>query len=153
MTTLTIIRGLPGSGKSTLAERLVEENYDDKLGYGPDWWEADLFFEQTYGGGYRFDPKRLSDAHQWCYSNTLKSLRDGVDTIVSNTFTRVWEMQRYLDLVKIVPDLKIKIIEVKTQYESIHGVPSEKTRQMALRWESIPQDVSKSLSLSVEVVE
>lgn len=150
MPVLTIIRGLPGSGKSTLAERLVDEDHmnDSSESYPVEWFEADMFFEHTYGKGYKFDGSHIRDAHDWCYFNVLKSLRDDINTIVSNTFTQAWEMSRYLNLRDIIPDLQIKIIEVKTQFKSVHGIPDEAFERMQKRWEDVPED----LDIPVEVI-
>ena len=156
MPKLTLIRGLPGSGKSTVAQKLWQEvwldNLDDATVRPPDRWEADDFFTHSFNHEYHFDGALIRDAHAWCYSNTLKSLRDGMDVIVSNTFTQVWEIKKYLLIQEYVPGVEIEIIEVKTQFESIHGVPEEKIRQMSARWESIPQDVVDSCSATVRVI-
>lgn len=147
MPDLILIRGLPGSGKSTVASKMVR----DRTLIPIDWWEADQFFEDG-NGGYEFEPRLLRQAHDWCYTNTLKSLRDGVDTIVSNTFTQAWEMEKYLGIGEWVQNLNIRIIEVKTSFESVHGVPAEKLRQMAARWESLPEDIVEEVGATVEVI-
>lgn len=131
MPTLTIIRGLPGSGKSTLAKK-ISELTDAR------WFEADKFFTNKSTGEYNFDPELLGDAHSWCYLNTLKSLRDGHDVVVSNTFTRAWEYAKYVSMRDKITDLEVKVIEVLTQYESIHSVPAETLKKMQQRWEPTP---------------
>lgn len=157
MTTLTLIRGLPGSGKSTLAQKLWQDVWSasltDPTVIPPDRYEADDFFVNSYTNEYRFDSSLLGDAHNWCYENTLKTLRDGVDVIVSNTFTKVWEIKRYLELGDKIPDLEIRVIEVKTQYENIHGVSEEKIWEMSARWQDIPKDIIEKRSISVEVIQ
>lgn len=152
MTTLTLIRGLPGSGKSTLAQKLLDDEYMTEEPVG--WYEADQFFSnQLDEDVYHFDATLLGEAHNWCYLNTLKSLRDGIPVIVSNTFTKFWEIKRYLELGDKIPHLEIRVIEVKTQYENIHSVSEEKVREMSARWQDIPSDVIAERSIRVEVVE
>ena len=130
---LYIVRGLPGSGKSTYV-RDCSDAWDD------DHWEADMFFEND-AGDYRFDGKLIEEAHKWCYTNVLRSLRNGYNVWVSNTFTRVWEMTPYIDMVNLVEeDVEIVIIEIKTQFESIRGVPEKTLKSMKDRWEEIPAE-------------
>lgn len=124
MCNLFLLRGLPGSGKSTLARKF---NYD--------WFEADMFFETPFG--YEFDIARIKDAHNWCYYNTMKSLKCGSHVVVSNTFTTNWEMERYVKLKEIFPKINIIIINVTTQFETIHGVPEETMKKMKDRWEEV----------------
>lgn len=83
--TLTIIRGLPGSGKTTLAQQL-----------GQPYFEADQFFMDATGN-YSFQANRLGEAHAWCLESVKATLESGQDCTVSNTFTRRWEMQPYMD--------------------------------------------------------
>lgn len=145
MPTLTLIRGLPGSGKSTIARKLLHEYMNEEP---VDWYEADSFFENPLDVDvYHFDAALLKEAHDWCYLNTFKSLRDSFDVIVSNTFTRNWEMARYINLVDKVEDLTIKVIEVKTQFESIHGVPADKMVQMQARWQNLPDDFPHEITV------
>lgn len=121
---LTIVRGLPGSGKSTYAKTLDCVHY-----------EADQFFDMN--GVYVYDMKLISAAHDWCYSKTVRALRNGHDVVVSNTFTKLWELDRYLAIPGLLPNVVIEVVEMKTQYTNVHGVPEDKLKQMATRWEDI----------------
>ena len=118
--TLTIIRGLPGSGKTTLAREM-----------GAPFFEADQFFEDEKGD-YRFDGPRITFAHAWCLAQVKASLESGSDTTVSNTFTRRWEFQPYLDL-----GFPVRIIEVHGPWKSIHAIPEASLAKMRDRWEVI----------------
>ncbi len=145
--TLYIIRGLPGSGKSTLARQLV--------GRG-NYFEADMYF--TKDGVYRFDPTKLQAAHAWCFSEVQKAMesryteyKDNIDgfegsylscmepVAVCNTFSQLWEMQPYLDLVKRpeYADWSVCIVEMQNNFGNTHGVPTEAIERMRNRWEKI----------------
>jgi hypothetical protein len=136
---LYIIRGLPGSGKSTKANELSD--------WGTYHYEADMFF--TFDGEYKFNSQLLGAAHDWCYSNTVRRLSQGCDVIVSNTFTKLWELERYLAIPGLLPDVTVSVIEMKTQYESIHNIPEEKFNQMVARWEEIPDVWSTMWNINV----
>jgi len=145
---LYIIRGLPGSGKSTFARRLV--------GRG-NYFEADMYFTDEKGV-YRFDPTKLQAAHAWCFSEVQKAmesrytqykdneygfegsyLSDLEPVAVCNTFSQLWEMQPYLDLVKRpeYADWSVCIIEMQNNFGNTHGVPTEAIERMRNRWEKI----------------
>lgn len=145
MAKLIIVRGLPGSGKSTYAETILEDN-PSAVHY-----EADQFFTK-WPVGYSYDIRLISAAHEWCYSNVVRSLWQGSDVVVSNTFTKPWEMERYMGIPTIVDGVTVSVVEMRTQYENIHGVPVEKLKQMAARWEPIPQAWIDD-GLKVEIVE
>ena len=134
MPTLYIIRGLPGSGKSTHASDLFEQIHTT-TGHTPEWFEADMFFN-TRDLKYNWNPKYLPAAHNWCYFNTLQALYTNTDTIVSNTFTTGSEVSNYLNLRTLIPNLRIELIELHTQFKSIHNVPDEAIARMRNRWES-----------------
>lgn len=130
MSKLILIRGLPGSGKSTLAKYI--KNY---CGHTYTRWEADAFYDTLEG--YVFDPSLIKDAHMWCYTNVVRDIRGDQNVIVSNTFTTNWEMEKYFQLKEKFPDLEIIVINVTTQFDSIHGVPEETFNKMKNRWEDV----------------
>ena len=126
MATLTLIRGLPGSGKSTLAQAVcngVEAGISIH-------YEADMFFEDE-DGRYTFDGQQIGEAHEWCQESTRQSLANGLNVVVSNTFTTLREMQPYLDMKYD----KLQIIECKGNFGSIHDVPAAAVERMKARWE------------------
>src|SRR3546814_510645 len=119
---LVIIRGLPGSGKSTLANKMAGQDYQH--------FEADMYFMQD--GVYRYDASRIRDAHDWCKMMTRSALGRGERVVVANTFTRLTEMQPYLDMCG-----NVRVIEATGRWPNVHGVPPERIQQMAERWEPL----------------
>jgi tRNA uridine 5-carbamoylmethylation protein Kti12 len=157
MTKLYIIRGLPGSGKSTYARQFirsqedaaiqnfikeVDMTFDDIPGFLH--IEADMFFETDTN--YNFDTRLLRTAHQWCYANAVKHLRNGFNVVVSNTFTTMKEMAKYLEINDFVDDVAIEVIEIKTQFKSVHNIPDEKFQQMKDRWQEIPEELGLKIT-------
>lgn len=132
MRRLYLVRGLPGSGKSTFAKRLLTTRSHDTVHY-----EADDYFVGE-DGEYRFDPKKLPMAHQRCFENTLIALSQGFDVVVSNTFTQLWEMDKYLDI-STVNDVEVEIwvFAMTESFGSIHGVPEDTLKKMRDRWQPL----------------
>ena len=118
---LTIIRGLPGSGKSTEAKKLNVFHI-----------EADMF--QMKNGKYCFDANYQRKAHELCYECVVEMLSTRSDCVVSNTFTQLWEMERYLTMAKHF-GADIEVIRMETKYESIHDVPDDVYEKMRERFE------------------
>ncbi len=142
---LVLVRGLPGAGKSTYAQ----STYPNHLHL-----EADRFFEQENGWGteYVFDFRLLKAAHDWCYSNTLLHLRNGANVVVSNTFTQRWEMERYLTIPELFPEVDVHVVELRTQFQNVHGVPEAKMEVMKGRWESVDEDFKKVYNFTFEAI-
>lgn len=124
MQQLILIRGLPGSGKSTLAKQLKDFVHV----------EADMFF-RLLDGTYRFMPEKLKDAHDWCLKRATEAIEVGHDVVVSNTFTRYWEMEPYLELAERF-DIYPQVLECHQTFQNIHGVPEEAIVKMRARWEA-----------------
>lgn len=120
---LVLIRGLPGSGKSTMANKFVAQGFKH--------YEADMFF--TVDGVYAYDASRIRDAHAWCQRMTRQALNEGRRVVVSNTFTRLQEMEPYRGMSE-----RIRIVEARGRWQNTHGVPEEMVRRMARRWEALP---------------
>lgn len=149
---MILIRGLPGSGKSTLAKFLLKvlqtgagEAVDSYSAVDTHWLEADMFFENPQTGEYKFDPELLKDAHEWCQKSASIGLQSGANVIVSNTFSRIWEMQPYLDMAEefdvelVVHDLKNAGLSVEALWaRGVHSVPVEAIEKMWGRWEDFP---------------
>jgi hypothetical protein len=90
-------------------------------------------------GNYEFNPSWLHAAHTWCLDSATAFLIKGIDVVVSNTFTTMKEMQPYIDLAQRF-GLELVIIEMRTQYGSIHGVPEATMEKMRNRWVTLPED-------------
>lgn len=125
MSKLYIIRGLPGSGKSTLARRLSQQ-------LKAEHWEADMYFTDK-DGHYQFDGQRIEEAHDFCTRHVQDAMYHHVDVIVSNTFTRVWELHDYLATAESL-GVEVFIIECTAAYGSIHGIPDKVYLKMKQRW-------------------
>jgi predicted ABC-type ATPase len=126
MKTLYLIRGIPGSGKSTLARQLV--SYKDPTYV----FEADDYFKKD--GEYVFVPTDIDKAHAECQRRVEEMMDiDGMgedSTIaVSNTFTRLWEMQPYKY------GYTVFTILCQNDFGNVHGVPAGVVQRMKERME------------------
>ena len=124
---LILVRGLPGSGKSTMAQEYVKQGYSH--------FEADMYF-MGKDGSYHYNPKDIKRAHSWCQEMCETSLRHKKNVVISNTFTRKWEMKAYLDFAEKY-GAEVEILEAKGKFKNVHGVPEEKIEEMAARWEEL----------------
>lgn len=127
MPVLSIVRGLPASGKSTFAKRL-----------GCLHLEADMFF--THNGLYCYDASKVEAAHLWCQRMALHSLLLGCDVVVSNTFTRKWELDPYFQMAK-ESGAGLDIYRTSGEFTGIHNVPEEVVNAMRLRFEDIKGEI------------
>ena len=127
---LILIRGLPGSGKSTLAISLSKRFQAAGLDF--QHIETDMFFQKL--DGYQFDKSKLQEAHKWTQDWCHECLDDKINVIVSNTFTRIWEMKPYIDMAKEF-GAKLTVITCEGQHGNVHNVPPEKIQEMKARWE------------------
>jgi hypothetical protein len=94
-------------------------------------FEADMFFMRA--GEYCYDKTRIKDAHAWCKRQTQEALAMGNRVVVSNTFTRLNEMDDYIAMAR-----HVRILEARGQWQNSHGVPQETLAAMANRWEPTP---------------
>ena len=128
MPELIIIRGASGSGKTTLASR----DYQNHISL-----EADMFHMNE--GRYHFHKGNLSRAHDWCFHTCEIMLDSGKDVVVSNTFTRLSEMERYVELAS--KWVSVKVIRCTGEFENIHGVPEHIVENMRARMEDFEGEI------------
>jgi adenylate kinase family enzyme len=127
MPTLTIFRGLPGSSKSTQAKKL-----------GCLHVEADMFFMQD--GEYKWSGDRVSHAHKWCYDSVLNAMSHKMDVVVSNTFTQVWEMEKYI-ISATNNGYDVVVYRCMRDFGNVHSVPEEAIQRMKERFENLDGEV------------
>lgn len=125
--TLYIIRGISGSGKTTRAKELASSK-------DCSYFEADQYFTQN--GHYQFSPDKLSAAHKWCFENTCSYLQQNNFAIVSNTFTQIWEMKKYIDFA-LKKGIDVVIFEAQGNYSNVHGVSEEMVQKQRDRFEPL----------------
>jgi len=109
--TIILVRGVSGSGKTTFANMISDIVIS-----------ADQFFEKD--GEYRFNPKHLGIAHEWCLQQAKAALIEnpGKSVCVANTFTQMWEMAPYFDLAKEIGiQVFCIIVENRHNGQNIHG--------------------------------
>jgi len=123
--TLYIFRGIPGTGKSTKAKELAHKLNILHV-------EADMYFSRN--GQYQFDHTKLNAAHSWCLNATKRELKKGHSVVVSNTFTKYWELENYL-VSAFELNAKVIVVQCRTEYGNIHGVSDLKMAIMRNRFE------------------
>jgi predicted kinase len=122
---LLLIRGLPGSGKSTLAKS-----------FGPTFVhiEADQYFTGN-DGIYNFTSYELTAAHKYCEVRTKQSLSLGHHVVVSNTFSKHWEMEAYKQMAVDIPNVQLLTVIAQGNWPNTHNVPEAVIERMRERWQ------------------
>lgn len=139
-TQLVFLRGCPGSGKTTFAQT-VFSTYQNIC--------ADDYF--MVNGEYQFDVTKLTEAHADCQRRVAQSLAEGKDTVVSNTFCKLWELQVYLD--KYTEDkFDITIIKLTSRFQNVHSVPNTVVSSFADRYEKHHKECQARLDLQTAKV-
>ena len=119
MVILTVVAGLPGSGKSAYAKTFELPIF-----------EADQYFMKydTFANRfvYKFDANKLKQAHDACFENVRNCLAQGISCVVANTFTKRWEVVRYLELSAD----KINIYRCEGRFKNVHNVPGDAILRM-----------------------
>lgn len=138
--TLYVFQGVPGSGKSTLAKAIAGD-------WHPILSTDDFFMVETeYAHEYRFDPKKLPEAHKWNQDRCRSAMAANQRVIViDNTNTQAWEAKPYVQM-GIDHGYNIAFVSPGTPWShdaaecakrNTHGVPEEAIRRMLARMETL----------------
>ena len=108
---LILVRGIPGSGKSTFASTFK----------GVFHVENDMFHVKD--GKYSFVGQRQKNAVSWCMDMCETALRNGMDVVVSNTFTKRKYVMAYADLA-VKYGAELSVYRMAGSFENEHSVPA-----------------------------
>lgn len=134
---LTLIRGVPGSGKSTLAKELCLLSYEnDDIGAH---LEADMYHVNA-SGKYDWRAENIKASHEWCLTTAKVLMNNRIPVIVSNTFTRLWEMQAYIDHANEI-GIPVEVHRCQGNFSNVHNVPDDVVTKMVERMEDYPGEI------------
>ena len=115
---LIIVRGIPGTGKSTFCREMFPDIFH---------LENDMF--QYQNGEYHYDEKKLQKSIQWCFNTASNALKNGMDVVISNTFTKKAFVDSYTELVKKYK-CNFEIYRMMGNFKDIHNVPEDVLKSM-----------------------
>lgn len=92
------------------------------------------------GSEYRFDPKKLSEAHNDCLLRYLRAIDDGYSIVVDNTNIGAFEYAPYYRVAEAM-GLPVTLVTVRcdpvvAHARNVHGVPLATVQAMAARLEA-----------------
>lgn len=122
---VTLMIGVSGAGKSTY----IRENLP-----GCTVVSADHFFTGE-DGIYRFDPRKLGEAHGLTLKKFLDALSKGIDIVVDNTNTTLVNLAPYVALAEMV-GATVKFVHLDVDpalaaSRNLHGVPADTVLKMS----------------------
>ena len=132
MQTIYLIRGAPGSGKTTCAQLLISEGIAQKH------FEADSFFINQYNE-YTYNREFNEDAHNLCFLSAKQALYAGYSVVVSNTFTKLWELESYFKMAQEL-NVQVKVFHCNRSYKNVHNVPQSVVDRMKQTFEKYPDE-------------
>ena len=126
---LILCRGCPGSGKSTFVKTVFP---------GVFHVENDMWHMKD--GEYRFNPKKQSMAISWCMDMVRTALENGMDVVVSNTFTKKGYVEAYK---KVAEDFGAEFVVYRMHgdFENRHNVPADVLENMKSRFADWPGEI------------
>jgi len=137
MMTLVIMRGAAGTGKSTRVKEYWEH-------HGAVVCSADHYYIDKATGEYRWDPKKIGEAHAWCRGKAEGLMTAGYHTVVvDNTNIQRWQFTPYLELAErhgyfVKYDYGRAPWRANAEEcasRNVHGVPVETIRKMMEQFE------------------
>ena len=113
MAILRLMRGAPGSGKSTAAKKLFP---------GTVLFENDMFLIRD--GKYCWSRERVQDAIKWCTTSVENALKNGMDVVVANTFTKRRFIEAYRQIAERY-NAEFIVYRCTGNYQNVHNVSDE----------------------------
>jgi hypothetical protein len=86
-----------------------------------------------------FNVEQIHDAHIWCNNQVFSALKIGNDVVVSNTFSRLWEFEDYIDYCN-ENNIEFEVIECNGNFKNIHNCPEETINKMKSRWQEYKKE-------------
>ena len=132
---MVILRGLPGCGKTTTAKQITVQN-------GVVFSTNDYFYEN---GIYKFDAKKLKDAHLWNQQRTKDAMeKDEGLIVIDNNNVRKWEAKPYVELAtKFGYTVEFQTVETLWKFtldelvsRNTHNIPNNIIQRMIDQWEN-----------------
>ena len=148
MNKVIIMRGLPGSGKSRWVRNFVRGNPDAVVCSADDFFMVDDMPTGILRGEvskvYRFDPTKLSEAHNECFNRYLRCLEKGTPiVIVDNTNIHHWEYRNYERVARMLK-YEVEIVQLYAETtrqvqiciaRNNHRVPGDIIARLAVEFE------------------
>lgn len=126
---LILFRGPPGSSKSTSAAKMFP---------GIVKFENDQYFMKD--GKYCWSKKELPKAIAWCATMVETALKNGMDVVVANTFTKC----KYIDFYRKLAETysaKFKVYRCTAHFKNVHGLAPALVKKFENAMEDWPGEV------------
>lgn len=129
MAILRLMRGAPGSSKSTSAKRMFP---------GTLLLENDQFLIRD--GKYCWSKESVQDAIKWCTSSVEIALKNGMDVVVANTFTKKRYVAAY-EKMAMKYGAKFEVYRCTGNYQNVHGLNSKMVQSFKDAMEDYPGEI------------
>ena len=127
---LILYRGKPGSGKSSAAHRMYP---------GILLVENDMY--HMYNGVYEWSAKNMPNAIQWCVDMVKTALKNKMDVIVANTFTKRRFVQAYKNLADEY-GADFIVYRCTGNFKNVHGLSEDMVANFEKSMEDWPGEIT-----------
>ena len=124
-----LIRGWPGTGKSTFVHKMFPNILH---------LENDMF--HYHSGEYEYNQYKMRDAINWCVRTCEDALKNNMDVVISNTFTRKAFVDSYKRLAEKY-GAKFTVYRMMGNFNNIHNVPQNVLDNMKNNFEDYPGEI------------
>lgn len=124
-----IFRGPPGSGKSTAATKMFPNLVK---------FENDMFLMRD--GKYCWSKERVQDAIKWCAASVENALKNSVDVVVANTFTKRRFIEKYRQIAEKY-NAEFIVYRCTGNYQNVHNVSDELVESFRKAMEDYDEEI------------